>query len=223
MPAANVIQLRQLLTEQFPGSRVRINEASPPGDSRSAAGRQKDGCLDLAQGALTEIVAAQRGSGSALLLAALIQQAFRENQLVALVDGCDSFEATRFGAGLSRLLWVRCRSAVEALKAADLILRDKNLPVVLLDLAANPVAQTRKIPPTTWYRFQRLVEQTSAACVVLTPCALVSAARVRKVLSGRFSLASLERDPAELLNELKLTVSETRRMDWVREPLPSTA
>jgi hypothetical protein len=228
MPAANVIQLRQLLTEQFPGSRVRLNEASTPGTSRGAVDpgavdRQTDVRLHLAHGALTEIVAAKRGSGSALLLAALIQQALRENQFVALVDGSDSFDVTRFDGGLSRLLWVRCRSADEALKAADLILRDKNLPLVLLDLAANPIAQTRRIPATAWYRFQRLVEHTSAACVVLTSSAMVSAAHVRKVLSGRFSLSALERDPVELLKELQLSVSETRGREWVREPLQSTA
>ena len=50
---------------------------------------------------------------------------------------------------LSRLLWVRCRGAAEAMKAADLILRDGNLPLVLLDLAGNPPAQFWDIPATT--------------------------------------------------------------------------
>jgi len=226
MPAANVIQLRQLLTGRFPGLRTRLNEdPAASANAPSDVVRRTDGVLhlDLPAGALTEIVAEQHGSGSALLLAALIQQAIRENQLVALVDGRDSFDVTRFESDLSRLLWVRCRSADEALKAADLLLRDKNLPLVLLDLAANPVGQLRKIPATTWYRFQRLVEQTSAVCAVLTPNSMVSPARLRLSLSSHFSLAALDRDSRDLLEELKLQVSDTRRSGKALEPLQNTA
>src|SRR6185369_11459066 len=123
--------------------------------------------------------------------------------------GQDSLDVTQIGEDLSRLLWVRCRSAGEALKAADLLLRDSNLPLVLLDLAANPLAQLRKISATTWYRFQRILEPTSTVCLVLTPRAMVSPARTRVVLHSRFSLDVLESEPAELLRELKVEVTET--------------
>ena len=32
-----------------------------------------------------------------------------------------------------KLLWVRCGSAIEVLKSADLLVRDGNVPFVLLD------------------------------------------------------------------------------------------
>ena len=88
---------------------------------------------------------------------ALLRQARRANQWVALVDAQDSFDPSKLGeAVFSRLVWVRCRDAAQALKATDLLLRDGNLPLVLLDLQMNPAAELRKIPATTWHRWQRL-------------------------------------------------------------------
>jgi len=109
---------------------------------------------------------------------------------------------------LSRLLWVRCRSAAEALKATDLLLRDGNVPLALLDIAINPEKQLRAIPATTWYRLQRLIEETSTVCVVFTPRVMVSPAHDRIFLHGRFSLSCLEQDHDELLSKLVLEISE---------------
>lgn len=220
MPAANIIELRQLLAERFPGLRTRADELSA---TKRAFWPTRLPRLDeplrggFPKSALAEIVAEQRGSGSALLMAALIHRALSENKFVAVIDGHDSLDVTQLGEDLSRLLWVRCRSVEEALKAADLLLRDGNLPLVLLDLISNPATQLRKIPATTWYRFQRLIEQTSTVCVVLTPRVMVAPAKVRITLRLRFSISALDREPQELLRELKLEVAETRRFGEDRE------
>lgn len=220
MPAANIIELRQLLAERFPGLRTRAEELTATRHAFWPTGlKQLDEPLrgGFPCGALTEVTAAQRGSGSALLMARLIQRALGENKFVAVIDGQDSLDVTQLGGELSRLLWVRCQSADEALKAADLLLRDGNLPLVLLDLVSNPAAQLRKIPATTWYRFQRLIEQTSAVCVVLTPHAMVAPAQVRVALRSRFSLHALEREREELLHEFKVDAAETRHAGENRE------
>jgi hypothetical protein len=220
MPAANIIELRQLLAERFPGLRTRADELSAAKHAFWPTGvPQLDAPLrgGLNQGALTEIVAAQHGSGSALLMTALIHRALAENKFAAVIDGQDSLDVTQLGGDLSRLLWVRCRSTAEALKAADLLLRDGNLPLVLLDLVSNPAMQLRKIPATTWYRFQRLLEQTTAVCVALVPRPMVAPAPVRITLRSRFSLNALDREPRELLRELKLDVTESRRFGETRE------
>jgi hypothetical protein len=220
MPTANIIELRQLLAERFPGLRTRADELSATKHAVWPTGLpQLDEPLrgGLAIGALAEVTAEQRGSGSALLMTALIHRALRENKFVAVIDGQDSLDVTQLGENLSRLLWVRCRSTDEALKAADLLLRDGNLPLVLLDLVSNPAAQLRKIPATTWYRFQRLIEQTSAVCVVLTPRVMVAPAQVRIALRSRFSLNALEREPEELLRELKVEIAEARHSGENRE------
>jgi hypothetical protein len=220
MPTTNIIQLRQLLAERFPGLRTRADELSGAKHAFWPTGLpQLDEPLrgGFPKGALAEITAAQHGSGSATLMTALIHRALNENKFAAVIDGQDSLDVTQLGGDLSRLLWVRCRSTAEALKAADLLLRDGNLPLVLLDLVSNPEAQLRKIPATTWYRFQRLIEQTSAVCVVLTSRVMVAPAQVRVTLRSRFSLNALEREPQELLRELKMEVTEARRFGESRE------
>ncbi|HET7624425.1 MAG TPA: hypothetical protein VFM25_04110 [Verrucomicrobiae bacterium] len=214
MPAPNVIQLRQLLKEKWPDSRFDAEQSPARRQNHWPTGLEfLDESLGggLPKNALTEIVA-RPGAGGALLMNAFLRRAAEENQIIALVDGRDSFDVTQTEEWiLSRLLWARCRSADEALKTADLILRDGNISTVLLDLAANPVAQLRKIPSTTWFRFQRIVEQTSAVCVVLTPQPLVSAARTRITLElSRRSIHALDRGAEELLAELKFEVSDAR-------------
>jgi hypothetical protein len=207
MPPAKIIQLRQILLEKFPGLRLRLEENAavapdlpPIGDLLQNTG---------AKGALNEIVAGATSSGSATLVREMIHWAAARRQIIGLVDGCDCFDVTQVhGADLAQLLWVRCPDAVKALRAADLLLRDGNLPLVILDLKFNPEIQLRKIPATTWYRFQRLVETTAAVCLVLTPRPLVAPAKTRVTLHSHFSLADLERDSGELLRELKMDVDK---------------
>ena len=208
----NIIQLRQLLKERFPG--LRTNPEEFTSDTRTfwpTGLRQIDNLLQggFAKGALTEIVSERRGAGSALLASSLLRQAAQAGQIVALVDGADSLEVTELEESvLSRLLWVRCRSAAEALKATDLLLRDGNVPLVQLDIVINPEKQLRAIPATTWYRLQRLIEETSTVCVVFTPRVMVSPAHDCIFLHGRFSLSCLEQDHDELLSKLVLEISE---------------
>src|SRR5206468_4710380 len=103
-------------------------------------------------------------------------------QPISLIDGRDSFDPQPLGNScLRHLLWVRCHKAFEAVKAADLLLRDGNFPLVIVDLVLNPPEELRKIPQTSWYRLQRLVEPTSAVCLVLTRHSMVSSAQLKIV------------------------------------------
>jgi hypothetical protein len=226
MLPVNIIQLRQLLRDKFPGLRTRADELAvktvdgwptglPQLDARLGGG--------LAKSAITEVITARSGSGGALLLDHLLRQAAATNQFVALVDGQDSFDAAAGEpSALSRLLWIRCGQAEEAMKATDLVLRDGNLPIVLLDLALNPESQLRKIPAPTWYRFQRIVEESTAVFVVLTPRAMISPAQARVTLRSRFDLRALEQTREELLGGLEFQVTDARRI-VAGEPLRKSA
>jgi len=215
MPAENVIQLRALLAEKFPGLRLRLDESRPV-DSKfyPTTLSQIDLPLrgGLPKGALTEIVAGPEARGSATLIKALMQQCANTSQISALIDGADSLETGQMDESvLSRLLWIRCHTAEEAIKAADLVLRDGNLSFVLLDLKLNPEKQLRRIPPRTWYRFQRLVEQTSAVLIIMTPRIMVSGAQARIIVQPGFSLAALDQSPSELRAQLRVEVSNLRQ------------
>jgi hypothetical protein len=216
MPAAHVIQLQSLLSEKFPGLRQSFGQQAALKISFWATGLPS---LDeplrggLPKGALSEIVGQGNGSGSATLIRHLLLRAAGEKRIVVLIDGSDSLDVTQIDENvLERLLWIRCRTADEALRAADLILRDSNLPLVLIDLKLNPEKQLRKISATTWYRFQYLVEKAASVCTVFTPHPMVAPAKARLTLRSQFSLNSLDRAAADLLRELEVDISETRRL-----------
>jgi hypothetical protein len=214
MPS-NVVQLREMLREKFPGVRMA---AESPADKSVAAWPtglpQVDRPLrgGLPKGGVSELICASRSCGSASVLAAILRHTAETNQIAVLIDGQDSFDpASLPGEALRHLLWVRCRDAGQALKAADFVLRDANLPFVALDLALNPPAQLRKISATTWYRFQRIIEQTSTTVLVITPQKLVSGADARLILQSQFGLESLDQSEEELLKQLRFEFEDLRR------------
>lgn len=205
---SQIVQLRQLLADRFPHLRTWTDTPPAPACWKTGV-EQLDTLLHggLAKGSITEIVGAKSGTGSGLLLYSLIQQAHATQQIIVLIDAADSFDPCSFDQEtLSRLLWVRCKNAAEALKATDIILRDRNLPLVLLDLKMNPAAQLRKISGTTWYRLQRIVQQNGTSFVVFTPNAMVSSAEVRISLDSRFDITALSQTPEELVPELEFNL-----------------
>src|SRR5207247_7875336 len=154
--------------------------------------RATDGALR--KGAITEIITTDPSAGSALLIHSLLQIAQRDRFFLALIDGRDSFDVQSVDATtLQHLLWVRCEKATEAIKAADFLLRDGNFPLVILDLVLNTVEELRRIPATSWYRLQRLVEPAPTAFVVLSRHNMVASARTKVVLENRWTLPDLSR------------------------------
>src|SRR5262245_7974763 len=207
----NIVQLRQLLAERVPNLRTFAPDGSR--STRAEASQWPNGLAQmdellhggLPKGGITELVVQNTGSGSALIAVSLLRRVHETNQWLGLIDGRDSFDPTGLDNALwTRLLWVRCRDAAQAMKAADLLLRDGNLPVALLDLRLNPAAQLRKIPATTWYRLQRILEQTTTALLVLTPWGMVSSAQVRLSLRSQFTLGSLTQNEDKLIASLKI-------------------
>jgi hypothetical protein len=147
----------------------------------------------LRKGAITEIISPNLSAGSGFLIHHLLQVAQRDHFFLALIDGRDSFDIYDSGA-LQHLLWIRCEKANEAVKAADFLLRDGNFPLVILDLVLNPADELRRIPATSWYRLQRLVEPTPTAFMVISRHNMVASARTKIVLENRWSLSDLSRD-----------------------------
>jgi hypothetical protein len=214
MISSNVIQLRQMLSERFPGARMGLQKPFDENNFWATGIPQMDIPLrgGLPKGALTEIVTPKSFSGSATLIRNLLSLAARQNQIIAFIDGNDSLDVTQIEQSvLSRMLWVRCRDAIKTLQAADLVLRDNNFPLVLVDLKSNAESQLRKIPSTSWYRFQRLVEETATVCLIFTPRMMVSPAQVRITCHSRCALNMLEDSPAGILGQIKLEVFDRRQ------------
>ena len=207
MPAnPKIILLRELLAARGLATAARLDDRLfvgwPALDAAMGDGLPKGDIAEL------HCVA----GGGALIVAQILGAAAARQQFVVLVDGADSFDLISVeSAALARLLWVRCRSAVEAVKAVDLVLRDGNLPLVLLNLRG--CADAARIPSQAWYRLQRIVEQSGVTLLVLTPRPLVPSARVRVTLHWRFTLDDLDRDRKKLVEAITF---ETARMQGAR-------
>lgn len=199
-PLSKIIELRELLAEKYPTAPPRSGGYLPT--SVTHLDDTLRGGLPL--GGMTEITCA---GGGGLLLSALVSSTLRRRGLLALIDGSDAFDPAGFpAAALSRLLWVRSQSTAQAIQAADLLLRDGNLNLVVMDLRSVRAQELQKIPATSWYRLQRVVEPAATAFVVLTSKPLVVGARPRVMLDARFSLDAFLRPQRDLQNCLRASI-----------------
>lgn len=73
-----------------------------------------------------------------------------------------------------------------ALRATDQILQAGGFRVVVLDLASIPTTQAERIPPATWWRYQKAAQHSDAILLVLsrTVCARSSASCVLECSAG---------------------------------------
>lgn len=201
--------LRQLLRERFPTAvhgRAAPLATGLPGVDDPIGG--------LPRPALTELVCSAPSCGSQLFLGQLLAATRAEARRVSLVDAGDAFDPGSWPAArLEHLVWVRARDAAEAMAAADLLARDANFSLLLLDLRHAPFAQLRRIPATTWYRLQRALEPTTLAAVVLTPFSLVPSAHLRLELNATHSLAALTRERPALSAQLAPVLLRQRTGD----------
>jgi hypothetical protein len=202
--SGKIIDLRNLLANRFPRAPKSVGTRLITGlaffDQSVGGG--------LPKGAITELITPPRSAGSASLVHAFIHGAYRDKYFVALIDGRDSFDPCSLGNSILRqLLWVRCTKALEAVKATDLLLRDGNFPLLIVDLIFNSPGELRKIPQTTWYRLQRLVESVPTACLVLTRYEMVSSAQLKLVLENSWNLETLEKHDA--ISQLRIAVKRS--------------
>jgi hypothetical protein len=202
--SAKIIDLRKLLAERFPHpaltTATRLFTGLPFLDQPTGGG--------LPRGAITELISPRTSAGSASLIQALIHGAYRDNYFVALIDGRDSFDPCGLdNFALRHLFWIRCSKASEAIKAADLFLRDGNFPLLIVDLVLNSPEDLRKIPQTNWYRLQRLVEVVPTACLVLTRYEMVGSAQLKLVLENYWNLETLEKQDA--ISQLRIVVKRS--------------
>ncbi|MFZ4683595.1 MAG: hypothetical protein ACOYMS_13895, partial [Terrimicrobiaceae bacterium] len=186
--------LRALVEEKFPARKVR------PGRRRRVGCRAIDEQGGgLLTGAVTEVTGSS--SGAQVLLAALLESAVREGFQVGLVDASRSFHPADWPVSqLNRILWVLCPDPKRAVQAVDFLIRDGNLPFLVLDL--HGVRELGKVPASTWHRFHRLVEESETALVVLSSKPLVEGAATRIAVRRAGDLSARLRERSELVGQL---------------------
>ena len=133
--ARNIVELRQLLAEKFPGVKMSADPRERIANRWPTGVAQVDTLLEggLPKGAITEIVSSGISSGSALFLTALLERARENGEWLALVDASDSFDpAALENDVLSRLLHGARLSLMIGLVAVVLAMT----PGIALGLAA---------------------------------------------------------------------------------------
>ena len=195
--ASSIVDLRNLLAGRFPQS---------PAPSRSCL-KTGIATLDkateggLAKNCITELISPQINAGSAGMLHALLHTAHRDRYFLALIDGRDSFDPATAGIGVYVICFGPLPQRSPSSESGGPRFADGNFPLVILDLVLNPADELRKIPQTSWYRLQRLVELIPSACLVLTRRSIISSAQWKLTLDNAWTLQDLENgNPLSRLN-----------------------
>ena len=124
----------------------------------------------LPRGALTEIYGPACSGGTSFLFSALNARTEHE-EACALIDGSDTFDpcsAAAAGVDLKKLLWVRCHSIDQTLRATDLLLQSGGFSFIAVDVSDISPKLVRHVPLDSWFRFRRAVEDTPTILLLLS-------------------------------------------------------
>ena len=185
MSVLQIEKLRSQLREKFPAAHrapLPLEETILPCEIQAP---------EFTPGHLNEVVSPHSSAGASLIISDLLSQ--KRDLPLALIDGHDSFDPASYGnEKCRRLIWLRCAKTEQAIQCADLLLRDGNLPFILLDLHLVSARELRQIPNALWHRLKIQARDSGAALLALTPRALVPTPHRRLTLASRFTLAHLE-------------------------------
>lgn len=201
--------MRQQLREKFPQAHGVHPDPTPLAEPGKPFSRES-----FPAGGLSEVVPSGPVAGIQLLVAGLLGETEDEGSHpeMVLVDGADSFDPASFpGAVCSKLLWVRCSSALEMIKAADLLIHDGNVPFVLLDATGMVRLDLATIPASAWWRMKQTAERNGGRVVVLSPFPFVPCARVRLHVSADLSLSDFDLPREQVIERLKSMPEAMRR------------
>lgn len=204
--AVAIEQLRKQLREKFPQAHSPIpsSDLSPPPSGEAFSPDV------FPAGAISEVI----GSGLGMLVAHLLGEPEEHVEFpeFVLVDGGDHFDPSSFSSGAcSRLLWVRCLEARQMLKAADLLVRDGNVPFILLDTCGIDSRELRRQPASVWWRLKLAAEGNACRLIVMSTHPQVPCAALRLSLNHRLELEDFDRPRRELLERLEIIRERERR------------
>jgi hypothetical protein len=235
----------------IPASRLEVR---PSPQMVSSGVREIDALTGgLPCGCLTEVCGPASSGRTSVLLAAMAAATQRQ-EVCALVDISDAFNphsGAAAGVDFEKMLWVRCgrikqksdspqrhrvteknpkieKPVEQALRVTDLLLQSGGFGLVIIDLGDTPLRMARRIPLTSWFRFQRAVEHTPTVLFVISqePCAQACASLLLKVSGEKLTALSCQlsakTSPAhsQLLNGLQVR-GELLRSRLERKPAGS--
>ncbi len=207
-PTHVITELRELLEKQFP-------EAQRRGYGMRETQEMGIPALDtigLPASGLVELINGKRGNGLSLLLWGILRSwTLEAEKMVAVIDAADRLEVTDWPPAMTtRLLWVRCQSVKEAVRAADLLAQDGNICQTLIDFRGVAERAFRKLPQSLWYRLRHAADENGICLLLCPPTGRISCAHVRIEVTSYHGLDTLTRDRLTLLENLSLQVERSR-------------
>jgi len=201
VPHPTIAALRSLVDSRFPASARRTGDSVPTGvpaiDDALGGG--------LPPGRLTELVSTSAGTGGQSILARILHTTRQARQRVALIDAADGFAPDSVPLDdLRHLVWVRPGTMTAALAAADVLVRDGNYAVVILDLRGLAERALRSAPASHWHRLHRAAESRPAAILVQTTTDLVPAVPWRLALREPLGLDARRTTRDDLVARLRV-------------------
>jgi len=200
-----LIELKAHLKETFPAAHAE-REGVPEILETGVSGLDEVG---IPKGRLVELEVPR--AGGMLLFSACLCFWKGQGQHVVFLDGRDGLDPQSLDAGsLDSLLWVRCHDLQTTLRAADLFLRDGNLPVVWVDMVLASSRERAGVPGHAWQRLRKLAWQTGVTCLVVTPAAGIPAADIRIEVPWTPGLESLYEERRKLVSRMPIRVKRNR-------------
>ncbi|MFZ5497262.1 MAG: hypothetical protein ACOZE5_18220 [Verrucomicrobiota bacterium] len=175
-----VVALRRLLDERHPTAQPKSPRFIPTGvpalDEILGDG--------LRTGVLIELVSEAASTGNQTALGSLILATRLARQRVAVIDAASAFDIEGFDAdAVAHVVWVRCSTLSECWRAADLVARDPNYAVTVIDVRGQPLRALMRTRDSTWTRLQRAAEQAETAVLIQSDSAIVPNAAFRFTFS----------------------------------------
>jgi len=204
VPHPTITALRSLVDSRFPAS---VRKA---GDGLCTGVPAIDEALGggLPPGRLTELVSERTGRGGQLAFTRLLVTTRGARQRVALVDAADGFAPESVPPdALRHLVWVRPRSLTETMAVTDVLVRDGNYAVVIVDLRGLAERELLSLPKAQWHRLQRAVESRPTAVLVQTTRGLVPAVPWRLTLQTATGLSGRRVPQEKLVTALTVAVA----------------
>ncbi|MEK7949847.1 hypothetical protein [Luteolibacter soli] len=198
MATATIEELRKQMREKFPQAHAIPLVAM---DARPA--EQPFDPAYFPPGAVSEVV----GPGLGMLIAGMLGEPEEMAALpeLILIDGGDQFDPSSFSdEACSRLVWVRCQTVEEMLKATDMLVRDRNIPTILLDTCGFGSRELRGIPTSAWWRLKTAAGEGNCRLIVMSAAAQVPCASVRVALNARLGLESFDLPRRDLISGLRV-------------------
>jgi len=203
-----VVALRRLLDERFPAAHLRESRLIPtgvPGVDELLSG-------GLVTGTLTEFVSTVASAGNQLSFGSLLLSTRLARQRVALVDAAKSFDLTGLDDdAVAHLVWVRCATLSETWRTADLMARDPNYAVIVIDVRGFPERELLRTKDSVWVRLQRAAEHAETAVVVQTTTPLVPNAAMRLTFTQPLDGRTLTQPRLEVIQSLAPTLQRSRQ------------